>query len=192
MRTSAQPPPWRKKPTPREHPFQAWRVWRITTARGVWWGPRNPDRKDAAWLTSVGVCHVWPGPVCRAIVPPYDTRVWDEIKPRIKNGEASAEDLQTQAAIWNGGIYSLNSVQNAAEAALLYRAVVLGLIDIWGRVVAFQLGYRSEIAMVRKLALLMPNDYSWAIPHLERNYHCDVVSLKELVGEESMFFERME
>lgn len=171
-KVSAQPPPWRRPPKELEAPIQAWRVWSI-----------DIDAEEGPRLCSVGVSFVWPGPVVRAIVPPMDPSVWDEIKPRLKRGVANASDFEQQAALWQGGIHVLKTPELAMWAAVTYRADVIGLVDLWGRVVQFEKGYKAELAMVRKLAYIDSKaSFSYATPSLERTYACDVVPLRELIG----------
>ena len=107
-------------------------------------------------LRSVGVPCVWEGPVIRAHVRPYDPADWDEKK---------------LTDPWRGGIYALDSVERACQVAEEYDADAIGEVDLWGRVVRFEMGYRAELCMVRRLCVC-PGFFNLAM--LSRRYECDV------------------
>ena len=109
-------------------------------------------------LRSVGVPCVWEGPVIRAHVRPYDPADWDEKK---------------LTDPWRGGIYALDSVERACQVAEEYDADAIGEVDLWGRVVRFEMGYRAELCMIRRICVR--SEFTAIARSLSRQYECDVV-----------------
>lgn len=142
-------PIWRRQPTRVEHPISAWRCWGI-------------EKKDDGWiLSSVACSFFWEGPVVRAHKRPVDPKYWDGKKPDKKdarderefyiNYQAYYEEMRDTFAI--AGIHALKTKDQAIEAAGLYQVSCYGEVGLWGRVVQFELGYRAEACMIRRLFL---------------------------------------
>lgn len=152
---TSQVPLWRIPPTRSESPIRAWRCWKLAElTRG--------RKKPELVLASVGVSCAWEGPVLRAHVKPYDVETWDK---------------SMDSEVWHGGIYALNSAALALETAGMYHANCLGIVDLWGRVVRFERGWRGELCMIKKLFVLNVNGElsNKQIDSLCDRYECDVV-----------------
>lgn len=137
-------------------------------------------------LSSITMGTVWEGPVLRADIKPFDAEAWDQY--RMERGQ---EFYQVPCRTWNSGIYALDTKEYAIETARIYRAEVIGQVDLWGRVVIFEKGYRAELCMIKKLWILyrgsnlevqdcasgklpMASLMGKTIPDLARTYDCDV------------------
>jgi hypothetical protein len=114
------------------------------------------EPRDRSKLYSVGVECAWEGPVLRAHVKPFDPVAWDE-----------RQDEQ----VWHGGIYAVHSPERACWTARAYSASAIGEVDLWGRIVRFELGYRAEYCMVTRLFVA----YKELVSKLSKRYECDTI-----------------
>lgn len=131
--------------------------------------------------------NIWEGPVLRADVKPFDTETWDEYR---KENPGEYIGGMPPCRTWNSGIYALDTKEYAIETAHLYQLQILGEVDLWGRVVVFDRGYRAELCMIKKLWILyrgtdkeyldlanslIPGTAAKKLmPDLARTYDCDV------------------
>lgn len=120
----APPPPPPPLPVRRQTgPIVAWRAWDLVVRRGQ---PR---------LRSVTAYVEWEGPILRAGGKPAE-RLW------LHHGAVPA--MQGDYGIF---------AYNAPDRQELLLSAVMGEVELFGRVVRHELGYRAEAARIRKLYL---------------------------------------
>lgn len=127
---TSQIPIWRRRPTRKEGPITAWRIW-------------NLGKSDDGWLLCSVAAHAdWEGPVLKADARPIDPKLWDSDKTKT-------------AHIFNrAGIHAVKTREQAVKLLCDYESEVYGEVKLWGRVAQFTLGYRAEYCMISKLYLV--------------------------------------
>lgn len=134
-------PIWRQRPTRMEHPITAWRCWGI-----------QKDDKGKWALSSVTADCVWEGPVLRAHKRPVDPKYWDVMR-HLKDQDAEAYYAEMHETFDVAGIYALKDRAQAEDAADDYGVSAFGEIALYGRVAQYQLGYRAEVCMIKRIYL---------------------------------------
>lgn len=168
-------PIWRRQPTRLEHPISAWRCWGI-------------EKENDEWILSSVACDFfWEGPVIRAHKRPVDPKYWDGKKPSelaMKDKDENAFRAEYQAYYREmhdtfaiAGIHALKTKQQAIEAAELYQVSCYGEVGLWGRVAQFELGYRAEACMIKRLFLFSAVEVIFNGRNDQRDY--DVIEAKK-------------
>lgn len=172
-------PIWRVPAKRMEHPISAWRCWDIRLL------------EDGYHLRSAAVDFIWEGPVVRAHKRPVDPKYWDGKKPsetEMTNSEYWLKYAQYQDEMHDtfhlAGIWAVKTRELAEETAESYRASCIGEIHLWGRVAQFELGYRAEVCMIKRLYLLgwwgrqymnqNEKGIATVVADLSRRYGCEV------------------
>lgn len=148
---SSKTPIWRRQPTRMEHPISAWRCWGI-------------EKENDEWILSSVACNFfWEGPVIRAHKRPVDPKYWDGKKPSelaMKDKDEEAFRAESRAYYREmhdtfaiAGIHALKTKQQAIDASFEYQVSCYGEVALWGRVAQFELGYRAEACMIKRLFL---------------------------------------
>ena len=176
---TSQSPLWRFPTRKLEYPITAYRGWLLDI------------QCDPVMLTSVAASYKWEGPVAKSDVPPLDPRVWRD-QPNV-----AAHSIHT------AGLWAVKDQEQLNQVIRTYRPDVVGEVHLYGRVGEFELGYRAEYCMIRKLWLrsvswhpgligrptwqrmlvkmdsLLPNKVlANIIDSLEQRYQCDVEQYK--------------
>lgn len=172
-------PIWRRRPTRKEGPITAWRVWELglngfqtrDTTHAWWsakWDAEHRD-KDRGWvLCSVAARTEWDGPVLKADCAPIDPKLWDEDKSK------------TTHVFRTAGIHAVKTREQCTNLMSLYGAQVFGELKLWGRVAQFELGYRAEYCMITKLFIVEKAIREFRrrekeiVHDLEKRYQCEV------------------
>lgn len=191
-------PPHRRDAKRLERPIRAYRAWglglRIFRSDCGIEVPRVVV--EDAWLESIGIPNsTWKEPVVHAHTPPdlprdlaVGCRALDcgcgmtrelplsgstEMCPGC--GHSIDLHYHYSADCWNAGLYALKSPYYVRREILRdYAVEVWGTVEIWGRVVEHELGYRAEHALVVGLCVQMDR--------LERRGFCDGASLLSLAN----------
>lgn len=173
-------PIWRRRPERSEHPIRAYRAWGVEVMKD--YSPVTDKPTVEAYLKSVTMQDRWEGPVMRAHMKPVDPAVWDKDKSQLDETFRLA------------GIYAFKERTDAKGLGF----PCWGEIALWGRIAQFELGYRAEVCMIKKLwlsrrATRINNSliYDWSrratmdVPikaiqdALSRRYQCDVELTEE-------------
>jgi hypothetical protein len=116
---------------------------------------------DGWHIGSVAADCVWEGPVIRAHKRPVDPTYWDA-KRNLKNDHEGVkkyyEEMHDTFAL--AGIHALKTKEQAIEAAWEYGVSCYGEVALYGRVAQFELGYRAEACMIKRL-FLFHNTHSY-------------------------------
>lgn len=140
---TSQAPIWRRPPRHLEVPITAYRCWDFV----VRFIPSPRSDQFEFLLQSVAAQFVWEGPFVRSDARPIDPKLWDEAK---RKQDPDADNL-THHVFKCAGIHAVKDLELLGQVTDMYDAPVYGEIAIWGRVAQFELGYRAEYAMIKKL-----------------------------------------
>lgn len=167
-------PRWRQPARRHEAPIKAYRCWEL-----------GKDEHEDWILCSVAARTEWEGPVIRSDDPPLDPAVWDKAKR--EHGDKSILACEKTAHVFcKAGIHAVKTEEQVKETAMLYQSEVYGEVILWGRVAQFELGYRAEYCMIKKLFVRgivieqlhkfgARRDYFENIANsLSRRYQCEV------------------
>lgn len=159
-------PIWRRPARKHEAPIVAYRCWEL-----------GKDIDDDWILCSVAANTHWEGPVIRSDAPPLDPQVWDKAK-RERPDEARSV---TAHVFGKAGIHAVKTFDQVISTAKMYSSEVYGEVTLWGRVAQFELGYRAEYCMIKKLFVVNTRIFSsdkrvveHIVTSLSRRYQCDV------------------
>lgn len=139
---TSQIPRWRQPARQHEAPIKAWRCWELKTHGFL-------DQGDFI-LASVAADTEWEGPVIRSDQPPLDPKVWDKAK---RENAANRNEI-TAHVFGKAGIHAVKTQRQVEKTARMYASEVYGEVTLWGRVAQFELGYRAEYCMIKKLYLI--------------------------------------
>lgn len=127
-------------------------------------------------LNSLAANFAWEGPFAQADAKPVDPKLWDEAKKRDPN-----EGKHVLVHVFSvAGIHAVNTIELAEDITSTYACEAHGEVALWGRIAVFELGYRAEFCMIKKLWVqtrLLTSDGrvdKAIVRDLSNRYQCDV------------------